>query len=273
MIWKWLSPWNYFNLSDLYMNKANYRKIIFKLEYAEKEITTLVSNKINPFVPQSYTYKDTLTFAVNWGIRSWATDQTLGTNIVQFKDNYNLLIRTISHETFHKIQSELCPSDLASGDKDEKSFEDIVSYTFPDNKDTKFYQVLSHIFLEGTASYVGGMNASDISAEYAKAGADLLYKIYKKIYIENKPGAVDELLNKGLKSNGPFYRVGYIMSEKITNQAEPEKLRNLLSSGTLGFFNTYFEMNNKIVGDSGVSIEINPAIKKKVKELIKKVEP
>ncbi len=267
MIWKWLSPWNYFNLSDLYINRKNYKKIITELESGRKDVTDLVSNKIDRFVPKNFTFNDTLTVAVNWGIRSWATEHTLGTNIVQFKDNFDLLLRTISHESFHKIQLELCPLDPAFENSHEKSFEDIVDHTFPDNKDTRLYQALSYIFLEGTASYVGGMNAAEISGENVKTGADLLNDIYYKIYVENNPGAVDEILNKGLISNGPFYVLGYKMTEEIVKYSDPEDIRKLLLNGTLGFFDTFFEIDEGIGIDNETYIEFNKDIKNNIKGL------
>lgn len=268
MIWKWLNPWNYFNLADLYMNKEEYKRVMSQLETREEELTGLVSQKINPFVPDNFTYKDTLSIAVNWGIRSWATGHTLGTNIVQFKDNFDLFIQTISHETFHKIQLELCPGDGESLAKNDKLFEDIVNYSFPDKKDAKFYQVLSYIFLEGTASYVGGPGSLNISKENIAKGSDLLMKIYNIIYVDNNNlEAVDELLNEGLKSNGPFYALGYMMTKKIVSQSRPGEIKNILINGTTGFFNSYIEIIERLTSDVQYDLEIDKTIEEKVKEL------
>jgi len=263
-LWKWLSPWNYFNLSDLYINKESYRDIMSTFMRFENELANLISNRMHPFVPQDFTYRDTVSFAVNWGIRSWATANTLGTNIVQFKDDYNLLLSTISHETFHRIQLELCPADERLV-KEEKTFEDILSYPFEDKKDEKFYQALSYIFLEGTASYIGGINRSDNTYEIAQSGACLLNDVYQEIYVNNNLEAVDALLSQGLKSNGPFYILGYQLTDQVVLHSEKEATRTLLSNGTLDFFKTYIEIET----ESG--IQLNKEIENKVLELSSKI--
>lgn len=257
-LWKWLSPWNYFNLSDLYLNQIQYQNIIKVLEKKDNEIGNLISTKIDPFVPKDFKYKDTLSIAVNWGIRSWATDKTLGTNIVQFKDNYTLLIQTLSHETFHKIQLKLCPTSPLASKKDNKSFEDIVNYSFADKKDEKFYQILSYIFLEGTATFIGGINASENLEVDAEKGVDLLKKIYTEIYYNNNLEAVDALLNTGLKSNGPFYSLGYELTEEILRHSDSDVIRNLLKNGTLEFFMIYhgLETEKRFVLDDNIKNKI-----------------
>ncbi len=72
-----------------------------------------------------------------------------------------LLNRTLTHEIFHRVQ--LCPIDSVQKSKKKIEFEDIVSYAFPINNDTKFYEALSYIFLEGSSSFVGGMDSSELT--------------------------------------------------------------------------------------------------------------
>jgi hypothetical protein len=261
-LWKWLSPWNYFNFSDLYLNQKDYQGIIQELERNEEEIAGFITNRIHPFVPDDFYFRDTLTFAVNWGIRSWATANTLGTNIVQFKDHFDLLLETISHETFHRIQLELCPRDSAHKEPDKKAFEDILSYPFANGKDAKFYEVLSYIFLEGTASYIGGSDTFGKMDDNVRTGRDLLYEIYTEIYMNNNTEAVEALLNKGLRSNGPFYALGCKITEQLVLHSEPEAIRNLLLNGTLNFFRAYFQLDS----EAGVLLDNNT--KNKVLELV-----
>lgn len=249
------------------MNKENYTQLIKTIEDNETEIVGTISHKINKFVPDDLKYSDTITIAVNWGIRSWATSSQLGTNIVQFKDDFDLLIRTLSHETFHRIQLQLCPIDSARKSKKTKEFEDIVNYTFPDINDSKFYKTLSYIFLEGSASFVGGMDSSELTIKKQKEGIELLQEIYNSIYKENDLEKIDDLINIGLKSNGPFYVLGYYMTQEIVKHSEPDRAKNLLDEGCLAFFNKYTLIKDNSSSDPTENFHFNKRIAEKTVEL------
>jgi hypothetical protein len=267
MIWKWLSPWNYFNLSEISMNQDEYSRLIKIIEDNEKEIVRSISNRIIRLIPDDFEYSDTLTIAINWGIRSWATSNQLGTNIVQFKDDFDLLIRTLSHETFHRVQLQICPLDPAAKAKNTKEFEDIVTYAFPDINDSKFYETLSYIFLEGSASFVGGMDSLEMSTDKLNTGLELLHNVYNSIYIDNDLGNVDELINKGLKSNGPFYVLGYLMTKRIVKHSDSDGVKGILNEGCLGFFNRYIQIKNKSTLHPKNDFHFNKKIEEKIIQL------
>ena len=155
-IWKWLNPWNNFCLSDLYLLQNEYQKLVNTLVANNQKISNHILSRISLFVPNNIYFSDRLSFAVNWGVRSWATKNTLGTNIVQFKDNYEKMFRTLTHETFHRVQLKLCPVDSSRNNK--RSFADLAYHNFPAKEDQIFYEALSYIMLEGTATYVGGVD-------------------------------------------------------------------------------------------------------------------
>ena len=68
-------------------------------------------------------------------------------------------------------------------------------------------------------------------------------QIYNEIYTYNNLEKADELLNKGLISTGPFYSLGKLITDIITDRYTESYLGEVLSEGTISFF-THF-LNDK----------------------------
>lgn len=267
MIWKWLNPWNFFNFADIFNNLEQYKKLINTIELNKENFVNQITSRIASFLPENIKFEDQFTFAIGWGIRGWATNATGGLNIEHFKDDYDLLIQTITHETFHRLQLEICPIDSSRYNELNRSFESIVSYSFPDNKDCKFYEVITYVFLEGSATFVGGKDCNNETDTHIDEGIRLLNQIYETIYSKNNLEKVDELVNKGLKSNGPFYELGYYMTEKIVNKYGNKKLGNCLLEGSTEFFKIFFEIYD--LNSLENITKFNEGIKEKIIQLNK----
>jgi hypothetical protein len=250
LIWKWLNPCNYFGMADLYVNQDMYQKLIETLQANQESISRIVLGRISQITPNDLKYEDRLSYAVNFGIQSWATEFSLGTNLVSFKDDFNFMLETVTHETFHRVQLQICPVDSSRMKNKIRKFEDLTFYNFPDQKDQKFYEILSHIFLEGTATFVGGIDKSWLADKDIYVGKELFEQCYQEIYIYKDFQKSEELFHKGLKSNGPFYALGYHMSKKIVDRIDEKQLGIIISQGCLSFFNKFLEIyesdqNNK----------------------------
>jgi len=239
MIWKWLNPWNYFCFSDLFMLRAAYGSLLDSLRQHQDDIEDYVMGRLYHFAPVELAFEERLSFGVNWGIRSWATPYSLGTNIVQFKDDFSTMLRTTTHETFHRLQLKICPVATSRKTKSPRKFEDLVFYDFPDTSDQKFYEALSYIMLEGTATLVGGVDSSWQALKNAQAGRTLLLQFYHALYEKRNYDEAERLLNQGLQSNGPFYGLGYYMGQEIIEESQPERVLILLQSGSPAFFTFY----------------------------------
>jgi len=242
-IWKWLNPWNDFCLSDLYLFQKKYQKLVNTLVSHSQDITNHILSRISLFLPDAIYYSDRVCFAVNWGVRSWATENTLGTNIVQFKDDYEKMLRTLTHETFHRVQLKICPVD--SSRNINKSFEGLAYHNFPEKEDRKFYETLSYIMLEGTATYVGGVDTKWEVKEKMLEGKGLLEQLVSEVYKEHNLENSEKLLNKGLRSNGPFYGLGYFMTKTIVKELGEKEIGRLLKGGCISFFEKYIEISDR----------------------------
>ncbi|MEJ2635195.1 MAG: hypothetical protein P8184_07865 [Calditrichia bacterium] len=250
MIWKWMNPWNYFNLADISLNLEKYEKTINSLQKHKQQIENEVMGRIALFAPDSIQFQEQFGIGVNWGIRGWAAEKTSGMNIVYFKDDYSRMLQTITHEIYHRLQLREYPVDDSLKEKSPRTFEDLYAYRFPGKKDRRFYQTLTLIYLEGSASYVGGIDSSRNVVQHAAEGMNLLNEIYRQIYVKNDFDAAERLENQGLRSNGPFYDLGYFMTEKIVAAGGTKKMGNLLRRGSMEFFMEYNKFLNAASNDT-----------------------
>jgi len=231
MVWKWINPWNYFGYADLFLNQEEYQKLIKDINLNKDVITGIILGKID--------------YGVNWGIRCWTTEKSLGSNLIQVKDDYPTFIRTMTHEVFHRIQISLCPVDPERQQKQKRLFEDLVYWNFENASDQKFYEVLTYIFLEGSATYVGGKEKQWLIVDGVKDGRDLLNQVFVGLYFSKNQNIVDECMSMGFKSNGPFYAIGYQITKVLVKKYGNQIVGELLTQGSLEFFQKYIGLEKK----------------------------
>ena len=70
----------------------------------------------------------------------------------------------------------------------------------------------------------------------------MLDQSVEAIYQNKDLKKANEILNQGLKSNGPFYSLGYFMSKKIVENGNEKELGKIIEQGTLAFFNKFIEV-------------------------------
>jgi len=232
-IWQWLHPQNLFDLSDLHANRAEYRQLIDRLAEGGA-LADYILGAIAPFVPPNVRFEDTFSFAVGWGIRGWATEETGGMNIEHAKDNFADMLPTLVHETFHRLQAVAA---RANPEIEGVDFDRITSYPFESAADCRLYQALCYIMLEGSATYVASPELEESWIEDAKAGVELLQRIEDVDPAEGEEDESDELLNEGLRSNGPFYGFGALLSRALVSNGGPSSLGAALQQGAPFFTN------------------------------------
>jgi len=70
---------------------------------------------------------------------------------------------------------------------------------------------------------------------------DALAELTSQFIRGASPGDLEALIRSGLRANGPFYRIGYIMAERIDRYTGRRALVQAIDGGPLEFFETYFE--------------------------------
>jgi len=223
-IWRWLHPHNFFDLADVGTNAAAYRRLLDVLGGVDSVLADLILSRMAKYVPGDIVFHDRLRFAVGWAINGWATNESGGINLEHFKDNVERLLDTLTHETFHRLQLTLCP---ASPDGAPGEFETITHYPLADAKQEALYRALSYVALEGSATFVGKGQVQDAWRDDITPALDLL----ERVLSETDTEAVDGLLSEGLKSNGPFYGFGALLSDAIVQAQGAEALGRSLQLG------------------------------------------
>jgi len=260
MLWKWINTQNLFDLADLFLHQEEYETLIETLESHADALNDHILGTIARFALKGTTFNDRLAFAVGWGIAGWATNTTGGINIEHFKDDYERLLLTLTHETFHRFQLQVCPSDPSVGTK-ERSFEAIASFPFAVDLDRKFYEVLTYIFLEGTATFVAAAHPPVDREESIRQGGELLAEVFSAIYTDESLDRAEEIANNGLRSNGPFYWFGAHIAESIVTKGEDGALAAALAAGTPEFFMAGFS------SDPSLYLPLKEEIEGKTREL------
>jgi len=229
-LWKWLHPQNLFDLSDLYTYRIAYRTFIDQLE-ENGTLAEAILGQIARYAPHNIVFRDQLSFAVGWGIRGWATTTTGGVNIEHLKDHYSELLPTLIHETFHRLQTHIALPDPGC---DELGFERVTSYPFPEQADRHLYQALCYIMLEGSATYVASTAPAASWIQDAVEGLDILRRI-EDLDASQEEDSCDSLISEGLRSNGPFYGFGALLSEALVRHDGDQALGEALHQGAPGF--------------------------------------
>ena len=230
-LWKWLHPQNLFDLSDLYAHRAEYRRLVDRLVQGDG-LAAQILGHIAPYAPPDAVFEDRLSFAVGWGIRGWATQTTGGMNIEHAKDDFELMLPTLVHETFHRLQATTA---RANPEVEEVGFDRVTSYPFESPEDRRLYRALCYVMLEGSATYVASPDPLETWAEDARAGLQLLERIREIGSSEDQDDKGDELLNEGLRSNGPFYGFGALLSHALVEDGRTSSLGVALGRGAPGF--------------------------------------
>ncbi|MFQ5793637.1 MAG: DUF5700 domain-containing putative Zn-dependent protease [Candidatus Bipolaricaulia bacterium] len=263
MIWKWLTSQNFFDFADIALHQQDYEILVNELDAHAEEIKNQILGTIAQYAPDEMrqaAFQDRVSFTVGWGISGWATATTGGINIEHFKDDYDRLLTTLTHETFHRFQLQVCPTDPTREGK-VRSFEDLTHFSFDDEADRKFYEVISYILLEGTATYLAPAHPPVDLEKSVNRGAQMLQECFEAIYQHKDPERAEELLSQGLKSNGPVYWFGAHMAEKIVERYGDAGLGESLLEGSPGFFVRY------LAAEAHAGLRLGREIESKVREL------
>lgn len=242
-VWCWLSPWNFYNIADYKMNHKNYQNLVDYIDRHLDQIINTVNDRLEGFCPKDFHFSEIFALTFEWGIRGWATNEMAGCNLEFFKNDLSSLIRTMVHEIFHRIQLNILSTQIRN--IIDTSLDSVVKKDFGNPYDNKFYEVISYIYLEGTATYVGGSDKEILKTENFQKGLNLLNNIYEKLYNEKKIDDVEELINSGMISNGPFYSLGYFITSIIVDFYDGNGSYLNLLEGTISFFKKYHDYYNQ----------------------------
>ncbi len=136
--------------------------------------------------------------------------------------------------------------------------------------------VMSRLQNEGSAVYVSAplrrqLGSRGTDAELATwlrdLGEDLrrFGEMVERMAHGADPEEIDRLAADGFRSDGPFYRVGYRMAERIDTLAGRRPFLDTIRQGPLEFFETYFETHP--YGPE----QIDPVTEQEIRRLIREI--
>ena len=240
-LWKWIHPQNLFDLSDLYAHRDRYRDLTARLA-GDGKLAAYVLGSIARYAPNGAAFEDRFSFAVGWAINGWATRTTGGMNIEHTKNNLDRLLPLLVHETFHRLQTSVA---LGNPTIDEPGFDRITSYPFDAAGDRALYSALCYVMLEGSATYVADPKPMPGWEEDAEVAIELLERI--RALGSEEEEAFNELLSEALRSNGPFYGFGALLSCAHVVEGGPTSLGIALQHGAPLFI----DRGLALLGDAG----------------------
>lgn len=270
-IWGWLNPWNYFGFAELSLKPDKYFEVVKEYQNNAQVFADIISTKIGEFIPPDISFECQIHFGVNWGVRSWGTENQIGINLVQIKDDYDTFIRVATREIFRKIQHQIYLQSFGINHQlDTLKIEEYFYRQFDNENDQKFYLILSKIFLEGSSTYVSGKDKRWLVIDGIKEGVGLINGSYYAIYVKHNPNILSECSALGFGGyNSPYTAIGYHMTKVLVETYGNKILYDLLSNHYLNAYLEYFELEEKV---SHLKFQIfTPQVKKKIEELNKKI--
>lgn len=234
LIWKWLNPMNFFDFADIYYSINKYQELVRQIENSIEKIKSLALGTIYKYIKLDIQFKEKFALTIGHVIRGWATDNMCGANIEYIKDNINTLLFVITHELIHRLQARI----LSERINEIVTFDEIIKGSSKNPYDNKFEEVLKLIMLEGSAEFIARRFKGKRNNEFdiVEKGISLLEQIFDYIYEKKDLDRADELLIRGLKSNGPFYSLGEYLTECIVKINTPSYYGYLLQRGPFDFF-------------------------------------
>ena len=231
-IWCRLNPWNGFGYADLADNADAYRAQLAELEARGHVLTGEALARVAALVPADVTFADRFALTVGWGIRGWATPAMGGLNLEHVKDDWDLLLGTLTEETFHRLQLQLVPA--WDGGR-AATFEDLATAASGDPALDALHEIVAYTVLEGSANLARGDLVPEKVRTGAPAGAELLARFVATVVEEGDTEAADGLVNEGLQGNGPLYGLGWHLARELAAAEGPRAVGARLREGPVAF--------------------------------------
>jgi hypothetical protein len=227
VLYRYINPNGLLNFSDVKTNLSGYKNQIATLITNETAIFDYIKATISTYLPTNAQFKRKVSFFFINDSDGWASDDVTAIDLNYYKDNYDMLIPVLAHETYHSGQSAVELKDSTKRAENVQNFVDIVNY----------------LFMEGTASFIVPPTKkakSDYDTAVSK-GAIIFEDVYKNTIVKHDAQKAQDLSDAGIQGGGPFYWLGAEMSKTIVEVFGEEKLASIIPYQGIIFFKTYFD--------------------------------
>ena len=230
-LYRYMNPYGLLNFADVKANIHEYKQQIELLATNETVLSDFINSKISPLLPGQARFKRDVSFYFMNGADGWATENITAVDLNYFKSDYEKLLNLLVHESFHGGQNAVKPEEIRTGNS-----EDWLAMT------------LDYIFNEGTATYVAPPKiiTPEQYEEEVRKGAALLDAIFtESAKPEPDENTLNQLINDGVSSAGPFYWIGAEMTKVIVDEMGKKTFANTIPLDGIAFTKTYIRAVRK----------------------------
>lgn len=227
LLYRYINPYGLLNYSDVKNNLPAYKSLLDTLASNKQAILDYIVASISPLLPDTTRFSRRVSFGMISGADGWASKDVAAVDINYYKDDFTKILNALVHETYHSAQDAVLLNTNSKGGKNELLFAD----------------VLQHIFLEGTATFIAPPKVIT-PAEYSIAvnkGAALVNDIYTTAIVKHDKEHAQALYDQGIAGGGPFYFLGAELSKTIVAELGEKKLAAIIPYGGVTFFKVYFQ--------------------------------
>lgn len=226
LLYKWVNPTGFWNLAGVSLHVADFRRVLRTVHENEPGMQNLVRGRVAAFLPGRARVHATVMFLFSRFADGWAAGPSLGIDLEHFGDDYEHLLRVITHEVAHQAQNTL---GLPLPDLAETA------------EDQQLVAAMRGVYREGMASYVAparveGRTPGALADDFSSFGA-----LFRALFQRGDISAADSIRASGLEGAGAFYSMGAFMAATIDTVLGRNTLTATLRTGPIDFFARYVE--------------------------------
>jgi hypothetical protein len=241
-LWCWLNPVNQLGYADIVMNEDRYRMMVADFDLHAEEIRNTVLERVS-LVARSGVDMD-LSFALTFCglVQDWETNEMIGTNVVQFKDGWDLLTAAIAERVVRRLLPQLCRS-VAEGPRD--SYADLVCSGLADERYDGLFELISTTVLEGVVHLAGCPTCQVTEAPRAALGVEYIERFIQEVVVDCHVVAADEYLCGGMCEKGPLYHLGRYLARTVVDHDGAGALGSLLQKSPIAVLDRVWEIESE----------------------------
>ena len=233
-LYRYARPGGFYHFADLRENADRYRAVMRELRTHESALARHLAASLTPFLPAGTTLERRVSFYVSDLADGWGSGAIAAVTLEYYKDDWERMINTMVHETFHAAQSEVARRSSAPARPLEGGL------------DSALARASQTLLIEGTANFIAPAIARSPSSadSMARVGSALMTELASMRVTGWDPARAQAILNHGVASAGPFYWLGASMARTLVTKRGTASIGRALQSDGLAFVAAYLDVSD-----------------------------
>jgi hypothetical protein len=241
-LWCWLNPVNQLGYADIVMNEERYRLMLEDFDLHAEDVRTAVLERVSLVAPSGVDVN--LCFALTFcGLaQDWETNEMVGANVVQLKDDWDLLTAAIAEQAVRRLLPRFCRS-VIDGPRD--SYADLVCSGLADERYDGLFELISATVLEGVVHLAGCPTCRVSEAPRAALGVEYIEGFIREVVEGCHVIAADDYLCEGMCEEGPLYHLGKYLARTVIDHDGAGAVGSLLEKGPIAVLDRVWEIERE----------------------------